>query len=68
MVTEHGDWCKTQILCWGKRTVKIDYKIAFMWANGGKVLSVVETSIQKLIKTRNCDKLLKGEFKFPKYY
>ena len=49
--------------------MKIDYKIAFMWANGGKVLSVVETSIQKLIKTRNCDKkLLKREFKFPKYY
>lgn len=51
-VTEHGDWCKTQILCWGKRTVKIDYKIAFIWANSGKVSSVVETSIQKLIKTR----------------
>ena len=52
--------------------MKIDYKIAFIWANSGKVSSVVETSIQKLIKTRkleNCDKkLLKREFKFPKYY
>lgn len=36
----------------GGRTVKIDYKIAFIWANSGKVSSVVETSIKKLIKTR----------------
>ena len=36
----------------GEKNSEIDYKIAFIWANSGKVSSLVETSIKKLIKSR----------------
>ena len=38
-------------MLWEKNS-EIDYKIAFIWANSGKVSSLVETSIKKLIKSR----------------
>ena len=68
-VTEHGDWCKTQILCWGKEQWKLITKSLSSGLIAGKYRVWSKLRFKNWLKLENCDKkLLKREFKFPKYY